>query len=108
MGLRSTWEKLYLAVHTLALTDAPLKERLGSAFPSSLLALTLRDFAEGDLQHDFESLYDVDAGHRRGRTANRSMAAQVMAARRSVQPEARRLRQTNAFDSHALCRVLHC
>lgn len=63
MGLRNTWDELYLAVHALALTDAPLKERLGSAYHSGLLALTPRDFAEGDLQHDFESLYvDGESG----------------------------------------------
>jgi hypothetical protein len=63
MGSRRTWEKLYRAVHTLTVADAPLKERLGSAFRSNLLELTPQDFAEADLQHDFESLYvDADSG----------------------------------------------
>jgi hypothetical protein len=35
----------------------PLKERLGSAFHSHLLGLTLQDFADEGLQTDFESLY---------------------------------------------------
>jgi hypothetical protein len=63
MGSRRTWEKLYRAVHTLTVADAPLKERLGSAFRSNLLELTPQDFAEAALQHDFESLYvDADSG----------------------------------------------
>jgi hypothetical protein len=57
MGLRHTWEKLYLAVHVLVVADVPLKERLRAAFHSHLLGLTLQDFAEAELQHDFESLY---------------------------------------------------
>jgi len=60
MGLRTTWEKLYRAVVTLATADAPLKERVAAAFHSHLLGLAPRDFAEGGLQVDFESLY-VDA-----------------------------------------------
>jgi hypothetical protein len=63
MGLRNTWEKLYLAVHTLTVADAPLKDRLASAFHSNLLELRPQDFAEAALQHDFESLYvDADSG----------------------------------------------
>ncbi len=63
MGLSTTWEKLYRAVATLATADAPLKERLASAFRSHLLGLTAQDFAEGDLQIDFESLYvDTESG----------------------------------------------
>ena len=63
MGLRHTWEKLYRAVHVLAVADAPLKERLRSAFHSHLLGLTLEDFTEGELQLDFESLYvNVESG----------------------------------------------
>ena len=63
MGLSTTWEKLYYAVATLATADAPLKERLASAFHSHLLGLTPRDFADGGLQIDFESLYvDADSG----------------------------------------------
>jgi hypothetical protein len=57
MRLRTTWEKLYGAVATLATADAPLKERVGSAFHSHLLGLTLQDFAEGGLRIDFEALY---------------------------------------------------
>ena len=57
MGLRTTWERLYRAVVTLATADAPLKERLTSAFHSHLLGLTPKDFAEAGLQIDFESLY---------------------------------------------------
>ena len=57
MGLRTTWEKLYRAVVTLATADAPLKERLASAFHSHLVGLTPQDFADGELQTDFESLY---------------------------------------------------
>ncbi len=57
MGLRTTWEKLYRAVATLATADAPLKERLASAFHSHLLGLTPREFADVGLQTDFESLY---------------------------------------------------
>jgi hypothetical protein len=63
MGSRRTWEKLYRAVHTLTVADTPLKERLGSAFRTNLLELTPQDFAEADLQHDFESLYvNADSG----------------------------------------------
>jgi hypothetical protein len=57
MGLSTAWEKLYRAVATLATADAPLKERLASAFHSHLLGLTPQDFADADLQIDFESLY---------------------------------------------------
>jgi hypothetical protein len=57
MGSRTTWEKLYGAVATLATADAPLKERLGAAFHSHLLGLTPQEFADGGLQTDFESLY---------------------------------------------------
>jgi hypothetical protein len=57
MGLRHTWEKLYRAVHVLVLADLPLKDRLRSAFHSHLQGLTPQDFAEGELQLDFESLY---------------------------------------------------
>ncbi len=57
MGLRTTWEKLYRAVATLATADAPLKERLASAFRSHLLGLTPQEFADVGLQTDFESLY---------------------------------------------------
>jgi hypothetical protein len=43
MGLSTAWEKLYRAVATLATADAPLKERLASAFRrlSSILCLTV-------------------------------------------------------------------
>jgi hypothetical protein len=57
MGLSITWEKLYRAVATLATADAPLKERLASAFHPHLLGLTPQEFAEAGLQSDFESLY---------------------------------------------------
>jgi hypothetical protein len=57
MGLSATWERLYRAVATLATADAPLKERLASAFHSHLLDLTPQDFADAGLQIDFESLY---------------------------------------------------
>ena len=57
MGVRATWERLYHAVVILATADAPLKERLASAFHSDLLGLTPADFADGGLQTDFESLY---------------------------------------------------
>jgi hypothetical protein len=57
MGLSATWEKLYRAVATLATADAPLKARLASAFHSHLAGLTPQDFAEYELQVDFESLY---------------------------------------------------
>jgi len=57
MGLSATWEKLYRAVATLATADAPLRERLASAFHSHLLGLTPQDFDDGGLQIDFESLY---------------------------------------------------
>jgi hypothetical protein len=57
MRLSTTWEKLYRAVAALATADAPLKERLASAFHSHLLGLTPQDFADGGLQIDFESLY---------------------------------------------------
>ena len=57
MGLSATWEKLYRAVEILATADAPLKERLTSAFHSQLLDLRARDFEDRDLQVDFESLY---------------------------------------------------
>jgi hypothetical protein len=63
MALKRTWEQLYLAVQTLVVADAPLKERLGTAFHSHLLGLRPQDFAEGGLQHDFESLYvDAESG----------------------------------------------
>lgn len=58
--MRTTWERLYRAVATLATADAPLKDRLASAFHSHLLGLTPQDFADAGLQSDFESLY-VDA-----------------------------------------------
>ena len=57
MGLSATWEKLYRAVAILATADAPLKERLTSAFHSQLLDLRAQDFEDRDLQVDFESLY---------------------------------------------------
>jgi len=57
MGLKTAWEQLYRAVVTLATADAPLKERVASAFHSHLLGLTPKDFADGGLQIDFESLY---------------------------------------------------
>jgi hypothetical protein len=57
MGLGTTWEQLYRAVVTLATADAPLKERLASAFHAHLLDLTPKDFADAGLQIDFESLY---------------------------------------------------
>ena len=57
MGLSTAWEKLYRAVVALATADAPLKERLATAFHSHLLGLTPQDLADGDLQIDFESLY---------------------------------------------------
>jgi hypothetical protein len=57
MGLRTTWEKLYCAVSTLATADTPLKERLASAFHSCLQGLSPQDFADGGLQIDYESLY---------------------------------------------------
>jgi len=38
MSLSNTWERLYRAVATLTTADAPLKERLASAFHSHLLA----------------------------------------------------------------------
>jgi hypothetical protein len=63
MSLSTTWEKLYRAVATLATADAPLKDRLASAFHSHLLGLTAQDFADGGLQIDFESLYlDTESG----------------------------------------------
>lgn len=57
MRLSSTWEKLYRAVAVLAVADAPLKERLASAFHSHLLDLRTQDFEDQGLQVDFESLY---------------------------------------------------
>jgi hypothetical protein len=57
MGLSTTWEKLYRAVATLATADAPLKDRLASAFHSHLLGLTPQDLADVGLEIDFESLY---------------------------------------------------
>jgi hypothetical protein len=57
MGIRTTWEKLYRAVATMTTADAPLKERLASAFHLHLAGLTPQDFADGGLQTDFESLY---------------------------------------------------
>jgi hypothetical protein len=57
MGLRTSWDKLYRAVATLATADAPLKERLASAFHSHLLGLTPQEFADAGLRTDFESLY---------------------------------------------------
>jgi hypothetical protein len=57
MGLRTSWDKLYRAVATLATADAPLKERLASAFHSHLLGLTPQEFSDAGLQTDFESLY---------------------------------------------------
>ena len=57
MDLSTTWEKLYGAVTTLALADAPLKERLSSAFHSHLLGVRPQDFEDAGLQIDFESLY---------------------------------------------------
>ena len=63
MSLWNTWERLYLATRTLALTDAPLKERLGSAFHNHLVGLRPEDFADKGLKLDFESLYvDADSG----------------------------------------------
>jgi len=63
MRLSATWEKLYLAVVTLVTADAPLKERLASAFHSQLLALRPQDLAEVGLRIDFESLYvNADTG----------------------------------------------
>lgn len=46
-----------LARDSGATADAPLKERLASAFHSHLLGLTPQDLADADLQIDFESLY---------------------------------------------------
>jgi hypothetical protein len=57
MGLSATWEKLYRAVATLATADAPLKERLASAFHSHLRGVRPQDFEDAGLQIDFESLY---------------------------------------------------
>jgi hypothetical protein len=57
MGLSYAWEKLYRAVATLATADAPLKERLASAFHLHLIGLAPQDLADGGLQIDFESLY---------------------------------------------------
>jgi hypothetical protein len=57
MGSKTTWEKLYRAVTTLATADAPLKERLATAFHSHLVGLTPQEFADAGLQIDFESLY---------------------------------------------------
>jgi hypothetical protein len=57
MGLNATWEKLYRAIVTLATADAPLKERLASAFHSHLLDLTPQEFDDAGLRIDFESLY---------------------------------------------------
>jgi hypothetical protein len=57
MGLRTSWDKLYGAVTTLATADAPLKERLATAFHSHLVGLTPQEFADAGLQIDFESLY---------------------------------------------------
>jgi hypothetical protein len=57
MRLSDTWEKLYRAVAILATADAPLKERLSSAFHSELLDLRTPDFEDRGLQVDFESLY---------------------------------------------------
>jgi len=63
MSLRQTWERLYRATHRLVVADAPLKERLGSAFHTHLAGVTPADFADGGLQLDFESLYvDADSG----------------------------------------------
>lgn len=63
MSSRQTWEKLYRAVHTLTVANAPLRDRLGSAFRSDLVELTPDDFAEAELENDFESLYvDADSG----------------------------------------------
>lgn len=57
MGLRTAWEKLYGAVATLTMADAPLKQRLATAFHSYLVGLTPQEFADVGLQSDFESLY---------------------------------------------------
>ena len=38
----------------LATADAPLKDRLASAFHAHLVALTPQDLADGGLQIDFE------------------------------------------------------
>ncbi len=57
MGSRTTWEKLFGAVTTLATADAPLKERLADAFHVNLLGLTAQEFADEGLETDFESLY---------------------------------------------------
>jgi len=57
MRLSDTWEKLYRAVAILATADAPLKDRLASAFHSELLELRTQDFEDRGLQVDFESLY---------------------------------------------------
>jgi hypothetical protein len=61
MGLSTTWERLYRAVATLATADAPLKERLASAFHSHLLGVRPQDFEDAGLQVDFESLYVSEA-----------------------------------------------
>jgi hypothetical protein len=57
MGLKHAWEKLYLGVHALTVTDAPLKERLAIALHSHLLEIRPQDLAESELRLDFESLY---------------------------------------------------
>jgi hypothetical protein len=57
MRLSDTWEKLYRAVAILVTADAPLQERLASAFHSELLDLRTQDFEDRGLQVDFESLY---------------------------------------------------
>jgi hypothetical protein len=57
MRLSATWEKLYRAVAVLAMADAPLKDRLASAFRSHLLDLRTEDFDDQGLQVDFDSLY---------------------------------------------------
>ena len=57
MGSSATWEKLYRAVVTLATADAPLKERLATAFHSQLLGLAPQEFDDAGLRTDFESLY---------------------------------------------------
>jgi hypothetical protein len=57
MSLRHAWENLYLGVHVLGVTDAPLKERLGIALRTYLANVRPQDLAEAELRLDFESLY---------------------------------------------------
>lgn len=57
MSLGYTWEKLYVAVSTLAAGQRSIQERLEDAYISALIRLKADDLPD-DLQDDFRKLQD--------------------------------------------------